>query len=190
MTWPPKVTQLNISSYYNSREENFIKENSWGKQGCCSVAQLCLTLWLHGLQQARPPCPALSSGVCPNSCPLNQWCYPTISSSDAPFSFCFQSFPASASFPMNSAVPISWPKYWSFSTSPSNECSVLISFRIDWFDLLAVQGILKSLLQHQFKSINSSLLSLLYGPTLTYVHDSGKTTAFSDHCGQNDVSCF
>ena len=66
------------------------------------------------------------------------------------------------------ALCIWWPKYWSFSfsISPSNECSGLISFRIDWFDLLAVQGTLKSLLQHQFESISSLTLNLLYGPTV------------------------
>ena len=66
---------------------------------------------------------------------------------------------------------IRWPKYWSFSISPSNEYSGLISFRIDWFDFLAVQGTLKSLLQPQLKSINSSVLSFLYGPTLTSIYD-------------------
>ena len=69
------------------------------------------------------------------------------------------------------------PKYWSFSfgNSPSNEYSELISFRIDWFDLLAEQGTLKSLLQHySFESINSSVLSLLEGSTLTSVHDYWK----------------
>ena len=73
---------------------------------------------------------------------------------------------------------IRWPKYWSiiFSISPSSESSGLISFRMDWFDLLAVQGTLKSLLQHhtQFESINSSALGLLYGPTLISVHDYWK----------------
>ena len=67
-------------------------------------------------------------------------------------------------------------KYWSFSISPSTEYSGLISFKIDWFDLLAVQGILKSLLQHQpqFKNYGSSVLSLLYGPALTSAHDYQK----------------
>ena len=84
-------------------------------------------------------CPRVSS----NSCLLSQWCYLTISA--APF-FCLQSFPASV-FARESALHISWPKYWSFSFSfsPSSEYSGLISFRIDWFDLLAVQGTLKSL---------------------------------------------
>ena len=84
-----------------------------------------------------------------NSCPLSQWCHPAISSSVVPFSSCSQSFPASV-FSSESALHIRWPNYWSFSfsISSSNEYSELISFRIDWFDLLAVQGTLKSLLQH------------------------------------------
>ena len=70
-------------------------------------------------------------------------------------------FPTIRVFSCESVLPIMWPKYWSFSfnISPSNEHPGLISFRMDWLDLLAVQGTLKSLLQHQFKSINSSVLS-------------------------------
>ena len=105
-----------------------------------SVAQSYLTLRSHGLQHPRPPCPSPTPGVYTNSGPSSRWCHPTISPSVIPFSFCLQSFPASGSF----------PKYWSFSfsISPSNEYSGLISFRIDWFDLLVDQGTLKSLLQH------------------------------------------
>ena len=55
----------------------------------------------HGLQHARPPCPSPTPGACSNSCPLSQWCHPTISSSVVPFSFCLQSFPASGSFPLS-----------------------------------------------------------------------------------------
>ena len=104
----------------------------------------------HELQDARPPCPSPTPRVHPMSCPLSQWCHPTVSSSVVPFSSCPQSFPASGSFPDESVLCIRWPKYWSFSfsISPSNEYSGLISFRIDWLDLLAVQGTLKSLLQH------------------------------------------
>ena len=72
-------------------------------------------------------------------------------------------------FSNESALHIRWSKYWSFSISPSKEYSGLISFRVDWFYLLAVQGTLKSLLQPQFKSINSLAPSLLYGPTLTSI---------------------
>ena len=75
-------------------------------------------------------------------------------------------------FSNESALSIRWPKYWSFSISPSNQCSGLISFRIDWFVLLAVQGTLKSLLQHlSSKSIKSSVLSFIHSPTLTSIHD-------------------
>ena len=100
-------------------------------------------------QHTRPPCPSPTSKVYPNSCPLTQCCYPAISSSVIPFSSCPQSLPASGSFPM-SQLCMRWLKYWSFSfsISPSNEHPGLISFRMDWLDLLAVQGTLKSLLQH------------------------------------------
>ena len=86
-------------------------------------------------------------------------------------------------FSNESVLYIRWPKYWSFSfsISPSNEYSGLISFRVDWFDLLAIQGILKSLLQHptpQFKIINSLVLNLLYSSTLTSIHDYWENHSF------------
>ena len=147
----------------------------------------------HGLQHARLPGPSLSPGTCSNSCPLSQWCHPTISSFVIPFSSCLQSFPASTVFSNESVLCIRWPKYWSFSfsISPSNEYSGLICFRIDWFDLLDVWGTLKSIAP-QLKSINSLVLSLLYGPTLTSIHDYWKNHSF-DHmglCWQSDVSAF
>ena len=90
-------------------------------------------------------------------------------------------FPSIRVFSSKSTLCIMWPNYWSFSfsISPSNEYSGFISFRIDWFDLLVVQGTLKSPLQHQFKSINSSALSLLDGPNLTSIHDYWKNHLFS-----------
>ena len=102
----------------------------------------------HGLQLTRLPCPSPTPGVCSNSCLLSQWCHPTISSSVTPFSSCPQSFPTWV-FSNESTLCIRWLKYWSFSfsISPSNKCSGLISCRIGWFDLLAVQGTLKSLLK-------------------------------------------
>ena len=122
---------------------------------CCSAAKSCPTLWPHGLQSARCLCPLLSPRVFSNSCPLSQWCYVTISSSVTPFSFCLQSFPASGSFPISQL----------FATSGQSIATVfsvkiqLISFRIDWLDLLAVQGTLKSLLQY-----HSSKASILRHP--------------------------
>ena len=108
----------------------------------------------HEPQHARLHCPSLSPRVCSNSCPPSQWYHPTILSV-APLSSCLQSFPASGSFPTTQF----FAKYWSFSfsISPSNEYSGLISFRMDWLDLLALQGTLKSLLQH-----HSSKASILY----------------------------
>ena len=82
-------------------------------------------------------------------------------------------FPSIRVFSNESVLCIRWPKYWSFSISPSSEYSALISFKIDWLDLLAVQGTLKSLLQHH-SSKASILLSFLYGPTLTSIHDYWK----------------
>ena len=101
------------------------------------------------LKHARLSCPPLFQRVCSNSCLLSRWCHPTISSSVVPFSACLQSFLASGSFSDESPFHIRWPKYWSFSfsISPSSEYSGLISFRMDWLDLLAVQGTLKSLFQ-------------------------------------------
>ena len=106
-------------------------------------------MWPHRLQHPRLLCPPLFPRVCSNSCSLSWWCYLTILSSAASFSFCLQSFPASV-FSSELALCIRWPEYlsFSFSISPSDEYSGFISFRIGWFDLLAVQGALKSLLQH------------------------------------------
>ena len=83
-------------------------------------------------------------------------------------------------FSNESALRIRWPKYWSFSfnISPSNEYSGLISFRMDWLDLPAVQGTLKSSLIPQFKSISSLVFSFLYGPTPTSIHDYWKNHNF------------
>ena len=115
------------------------------------------SLWPHGLQHARLPCPSLSLGACSNSCPLSQWCHPTISPSAIPFSSCLQSFPASGAFQwVSSSHQVA--KDCSFSLSPSNEYSGLIYFRMDWLNLLAVQETLKSLLQHQSSHIHTWLL--------------------------------
>ena len=134
---------------------------------CCVIQLLSciLTLWPHGLQHARLPCPSLFSGVYSSSCLLNWWCHPIISSFIVPFFSCPQSFPASESI-----LRVRWPKYWSFSFSicPSDEYPRLISFRIYWFDLLSVQGTLKNPPPPQFESINSLTLSLLSGPTFTF----------------------
>ena len=103
----------------------------------------------HELQHARLPCPSPTARVYPNPCPLSPWCHPTISFC-RPLLLLPSIFPSIRVFSNESPLHIRWPKYWSFSfnISPSNEHPGLISFRMDWLDLLAVQGILKSLLQH------------------------------------------
>ena len=130
----------------------------------------------HRPQHTRPPCPSLSPGVCSNSCPLNQLCHSTIL-------FCctllllHSIFPSIRVFSNELALCIRWLKHWSFSFSitSSDEDSGLISFRIDCFDLLPVQGCSQECSPApQFESINFLALSLPYGPTLTSIHDYWK----------------
>ena len=121
----------------------------------------------RGLQHTRFPYPSLFPRVHSNSYPLS---HPLLLPSI---------FPSIRVFTNESALRIRWPEYWSFSVSPSNEYSGLISFRMDWFDLLAVRGTVKSFLQNLFESIDSSVLTLLYGSTLTSIHDYWKTTALN-----------
>ena len=100
------------------------------------------SLWPHGLQHARPPCPSPTPEACSNSCPFSQWCHPTISSSVCLLLFLPSIFLSIRVFSNESVLHVRWPNYWSFSfsISPSNEYSGLIFFRIDWLDLLTVQG--------------------------------------------------
>ena len=104
----------------------------------------------HESQHARPPCPSPTPGVHSDSRPSSQWRHPAISSSVIPFSSCPKSLPASESFPMSQLIAWGGQSIgsFSFSISPSNEHPGLISLRMNWLDLLAVQGTLKSLLQH------------------------------------------
>ena len=146
-----------------------------------SVAQSCPTLQSHGLQHVRPPCPSPTPGVYSNSCPSSQWCHPTISSSVIPSPPTF-SLSSIRVFSNKSVLHIRWPKDWSFSftISPSNEYSGLISFRMDWWDLLAVQGTLKSSLQHH--SSTASILRCSAFLTVQLSHPymtTGKTIALT-----------
>ena len=117
------------------------------------------SLWPHGLQLTRPPCPSPSPGVCPCSCSLHQWCHPVISSSDTFFSFCPQSFPASGTVPMNHLFA-------------SNE--------IVWFDFLAFQGTFRSLLQHHSWKASILWCSAFFKVQLSQLYmASGKTIALT-----------
>ena len=132
------------------------------------------SLWPFGVQHARLTCPSPAPGVYSSSCPLSQWCHQTISSSVIPFSSCHQSVPASGSFPMSESHQVE--KYWSFSfsISPSNEHSGLISFRIDWLNLLAVQGTLKGLFQHHSSKASILQHSALLMVQLSHLYKSKK----------------
>ena len=120
-------------------------------ESCCSVAQSCPTLRPHESQHARPPCPSPTPGVHSDSRPSSQvmpsshliLCRPLLLLPPIP--------PSIRVFSNESTLRMKWPKYWNFSFSiiPSKEIPGLISFRMDWLDLLAVQGTLKSLLQHR-----------------------------------------
>ena len=158
-----------------------------------SVAQPCPTLQPHGLQHARPPCPSPTPGVYSTHVhsvsDAIQPSHPLSSPSPSAFNLSQHQV-----FSNESAFHIMWPKYWSFSfsISPSNEYSGLISFRADWFDLLAVQGSQVASPAPQFKSISSSVLSLLYGPTLLSIHDYWESYSFDymDLCWKSDLSAF
>ena len=126
-------------------------------------------MWPHGLQHIRLPCPSPSPGACSNSHLLNSVIPSNYLILCHPLLLLPSIFPSIRIFSNESALCIRWPKYWSFSISLSNEYSGLISFRIDWFDLLAVQGTLKSLSdtmfqKHQFFGAQPSLWSNLVYP--------------------------
>ena len=134
----------------------------------------------HELQHARPPCPSPTPRAYSNSCPLSQLYHPTISSSVSPFSCRLQSFPASGSFPMSqlfiSGGQSIGASVLSSSISPSNEYSGLISFRMGWLDLLAVQGTLKSLLQHHSSKASILQRSAFFEVQLSHPYMTARKT--------------
>ena len=134
----------------------------------------------HGLQHTRPPCPSPTPRVYSNSCPLSQWCHPTISSSVMLFSSCLQSFPVIACFLMS--------KFFTSvgqSTGVSASASILPMNIQDWFPLawtcwisLCPRDSQESYQTPQFKTFNSSLLAILLLSTVTSIHDSWKNHSF------------
>ena len=158
---------------------------------CCAFSALLLficsvvsnSLLPHGLQHARLPCPSLSPWICSDSCPLSRWCHPTHLILCRPLLLLPSISPSIRVFSNESVFHIRWPKYWSFcfSISRSNEYSGLISLRMDWLDLCAVQGTLKSLLQHQ-----SSKASVLRCSTFFMVQLSHNDVVLVGGTQQND----
>ena len=131
----------------------------------------------HESQHARPPCLSLTPGVHSDSRPSSQWCHPAISSSVVHFSSCPHSLPASESFPMSWLFALGG---FSFSISSSNEYSGLISFRMDWLDLLAVQRTLKSVLQYHTLKASVLQCSAFFTVQLSYPYmTTGKSIALT-----------
>ena len=153
-----------------------------------SLSVMSDSLRSHESWHARPPCPSPTPRVHSDSHPSSQWCHPAISSSVVPFSSCLQSLPVSESFPMSQLFTWGgWSfnsshEYWSFSFSiiPSKEIPGLISFRMDRLDLPAVQGTLKSLLQHHSSKASILRHSAFFTVQLSHPYmTTGKTIALS-----------
>ena len=150
------------------------------------------SLWSHGLQHIRLPRPSLFPKVFSNTSPLSRWCYSIISSS---FPLLLLSiFSSIRVFSSELALCIRWSKYcsYSFSISPSNEYSGLISLRIDWFDLLAVQGTLKSLFHNHNSKASILWCSAFFMVQFSHLFmTTGKPiTDYMDLCWQSDISAF
>ena len=154
-----------------------------GSYGQFSSSVMSNSLIPRGLQHTRLPCPSSTPRAYSNSCPLSQWCHPSISSSVAPFYSCLQSFPASGSFPMSQFFASGGQSIgasFSFSIRPSSEYSGLISSRMDWLALLAVQGPLKSLFQHHSSKVSILRHSAFFIVQLSHPYmTTGKTIALS-----------
>ena len=159
-----------------------------------SVAQSCATLWFHGLQHARPPCPSPTPGVDSNSCPLSWWCYPTISSSAIPFSSHLQSFPASVSLQMSQLFTSGGQ-----SIGATASASVLPMYIQDWFplglmglDLLEVQRTLKSLLKDHSSKTSVLRHSTFFLVQLSHPYMTTGKNSFDlmNLCWQSNVSVF
>ena len=166
---------------------NYGAEDSWEFLGQFSPVQFSHSvvsdsLQPHGLQDARSPCPSPTPGVYSNSCPLSQWYHPNHLILCRPLLLPLSIIPSIRVFSNESVFCIRWPNYWSFSfsISPSSEYSGLISFRIDWSDLLAVQGTIKNLLQHHSSKVSILWCSAFFMVQLTSIHDhsTGKAIAF------------
>ena len=176
-----KFKCIRLKCVWTFKQTNVKIDSSFNLSKLCQFSRSVMSdyLWPHGLQHPRLPCPLTTPRAYSNSYPSSWWyhppSYPLLSPSPPAFNLCRY-----RGFSNKSVLCTRWPKYWSFSfsISPSNEYSGVISLRIDWFDLLAVQGTLKSSPTPRFKSINSLAFSFLYGTTLTSIYDYWKNHSF------------
>ena len=134
------------------------------------------SLWLHGLQHARPPCPSPIPGVYSNSCPLSRWCHPTISSSAIPFSSCLQSFPASGYFLMSQFFVSGGQSIGVSASASVLPTNVQDWSPLEWTDWISLQGTLKSLLQHHSSKASVLWRSAFFRVQLSHPYmTTGKT---------------
>ena len=153
-----------------------------------------ISLWSHGLQHARLPCPSPTPGAYPNSCPLSQWCHPTISSSVVPFSSCLQSFPPSRSFQMSQFFASGGQSIWVSTSASVLPMNIQDWFPLGWTSLISLQsqGLSRvfsntTVQRHQLFGAQLSLWSNSHIHTwLLEKH----TFDWTDLCWQNSVSAF
>ena len=190
LCWLPRMNVIKDHIVSDVKQQKFVLHNSGGFLLFFSCSVMFNSLWPHGLQHARLPCPSPSPGACSKSCPSSQWWHPTISSSVIRFSSCLQFFPASGSFLMSQLFA---------SGGQSIGASVLLISIQDWFSLgltglisLQSKRLSRVFFKPQYKGISSSVCGLLYGPTLTSIHNYWKNKSFDymDLCWQNRISAF
>ena len=159
---------------YQGEKEGWEQSEDWDWHILLTVSD---SLWPHELQHVRLLCPLPSLGICSDSRSLSWWCCLTISSSVVPFSSCPQSFPASGLFQwVSSSHQVAKVLEFQLQHQSSNEYSRLISFRMDWLDLLGVQGTLKSLLQHHSSKVSILWPSAFFTVQLSHPYmTTGKT---------------
>ena len=168
------IAQFHIWEHDNS---SFVLSQGSVQFSCSVVSN---SLWPYGLQHSRPPCPLPTPRACSNSCPLSQWCHPTVLSSVIPFSSCLQSFWAPRSFPMSQFFLLCGQSIGASASASVRPMKGLISFRTDWLDLLAVQGTLKSLLQHHSSKASGLQHSAFFMAHLSHPYmTTGKTIALT-----------
>ena len=148
----------------------------------------------HGLQYTRLLCPPLSPRVCLNSCLLSWWYYLTISSSVIPFCFCLKSFPASESFPVSQLFPLGGQSIRASASASVLPVNIQVWFPLGWLggSPCSPRDSQESCPTPQFKTINSSLITILYGPTVTSIHDNWKNHSFdyTELFQQSNLSTF
>ena len=148
----------------------------------------------HGFQKARLPCPSPTPRACSNSCPTSWWYHQTILSSVIPFSSCIQSFPVSRSFQMSQLFASGGQNIGASALASVLPMYIQLWSPLGWTVLISLQskGLSKVFSDTTVQKLHQSMLSLLYGPTLTSIHDYWKNHSFdyTDICGQSDVSAF